>query len=154
MGANALVTVESYLGLLGLALATGILFARFSRPTAKIIFSKNAVIAPYRNITAFMFRVINSRKNQLIEVGARVIMGRFEIMDGKMTRKFYELPLERQKVVFFPLSWTVVHPIDEKSPLYGWNENMLKESGAEFLILLTGIDETFSEQVHSRSSYS
>jgi len=145
--------VESFIGLLALALATGILFARFSRPTAKIIFSKNAVIAPYKNISAFMFRITNARKNQLIEVEAKLNFSRFEMVDGHMLRRFYQLPLERQKVVFFPLSWTVVHPIDEKSPLFGWSDRMLKEAGAEFLILLTGIDETFSQQVHARSSY-
>jgi inward rectifier potassium channel len=151
--ANIMVTVESFFGLLWLALATGILFARFSRPTAKIIFSKNAVIAPYKNISAFMFRITNARKNQLIEVEAKINFSRFEMIDGHMLRRFYQLQLERQKVVFFPLSWTVVHPIDEKSPLYGWSDRMLKEAGAEFLILLTGIDETFSQQVHARSSY-
>jgi inward rectifier potassium channel len=154
VAANAVVTVESFVGLLWLALATGILFARFSRPTAKIIFSRNAVVAPYRNITAFMFRITNARKNQLIELEAKLNFSRFEMVDGHMLRRFYQLPLERQKVVFFPLSWTVVHPIDEKSPLWGWNERMLQEAGAEFLILLTGIDETFSQQVHARSSYS
>jgi inward rectifier potassium channel len=152
--ANIMVTVESFFGLLWLALATGLLFARFSRPTAKIIFSKNAVIAPYKDITAFMFRITNARKNQLIEVEAKLNFSRFEMVDGHMLRRFYQLALERQKVVFFPLSWTVVHPIDEKSPLYGWSDRMLKEAGAEFLILLTGIDETFSQQVHARSSYS
>jgi len=153
VAANLVVTVESFVGLLWLALATGILFARFSRPTAKIIFSRNAVVAPYKNISAFMFRITNARKNQLIELEAKLNFSRFEVVDGHMVRRFYQLSLERQKVVFFPLSWTVVHPIDEKSPLYGWNEHMLKEAGAEFLILLTGIDETFSQQVHARSSY-
>ena len=153
VAANIIVTVESFFGLLWLALATGILFARFSRPTAKIIFSRNAVIAPYKNISAFMFRITNARKNQLIEVEAKLNFSRFEMVEGHMLRRFYQLPLERQKVVFFPLSWTVVHPIDEKSPLYGWSERMMKEAGAEFLILLTGIDETFSQQVHARSSY-
>jgi inward rectifier potassium channel len=153
VAANVIVTIESFFGLLWLALATGILFARFSRPTAKIIFSKKAVIAPYKEISAFMFRITNARKNQLIELEAKLNFSRFEMVDGHMLRRFYQLPLERQKVVFFPLSWTVVHPIDEKSPLYGWSDRMLKEAGAEFLILLTGIDETFSQQVHSRSSY-
>jgi len=153
MAANVIVAIESFIGLGALALATGLLFARFSRPTAKIIFSKKAVFAPYKDISAFMFRITNARKNQLIELEAKLNFSRFEMVDGHMLRRFYQLPLERQKVVFFPLSWTVVHPIDEKSPLYGWSDRMLKEAGAEFLILLTGIDETFSQQVHSRSSY-
>jgi inward rectifier potassium channel len=151
--ANILVTLESLVGLLGLALATGILFARFSRPSAKIIYSTNAVVAPYRGITAFEFRIANERSNQLIEVNVTVTLSRFETEDGKRTRRFHLLSLERKSVVFFPLNWTIVHPIDESSPLYGVTEQGLNESDAEFLVLLTAVDETFSQTVYSRSSY-
>ncbi len=151
--ANSVVAVESLLGLLGFALATGIIFARFARPTTKIMYSRNALIAPYRDITAFEFRVINARSNQIIELGAQVIFARFEQAQGEKLRRYYPLPLEREKVAFFPLSWTVVHPIDRNSPLYGLTQADLISADAEFLILLTGIDETFSETVHSRSSY-
>jgi inward rectifier potassium channel len=140
-------------GLLGFALATGLLFARFSRPTAKIIFSERAVVAPYRGITAFEFRIANARRNQLIEVEAKVLFARFEDSDGNSIRRFYTLALERNKVVFFPLSWTIVHPIDEASPLFGLTAADLTATNAEFLVLLTGIDETFSQTVHARSSY-
>ena len=153
LAANAVVAVESLFGLLGFALATGLLFARFSRPTAKILFSDSAVIAPYNGITAFQFRIINARNNQMIEVGTRLLLAKFENVDGNRIRKYYPLPLEREKVVFFPLAWTVVHPIDQKSPLYGMTREDLIDSDAEFLILLTGIDETFSQTVHARSSY-
>jgi len=153
MAANVIVTVESLLGLLGLALATGLLFARFSRPTAKILFSDSAIVAPYNGITAFEFRITNARSNQIIELGARVLLSRFEMVDGIRIRKYYQLKLEREKVVFFPLSWTIVHPIDESSPMYGSTQQELVASNAEFLILLTGIDETFSQTVHARSSY-
>jgi inward rectifier potassium channel len=153
LAANVIVTIESLFGLLGFALATGLLFARFSRPTAKIIFSKHAVIAPYRGLTAFEFRITNARSNQIIEVEAKVLFSRFELIEGRSVRRFYPLPLEREKVAFLPLSWTIVHPIDEESPLRGLTESNLRESNAEFLILLTGIDETFSQTVHTRSSY-
>lgn len=153
LAANLLVTLESLVGLLGFALATGILFARFSRPTAQILFSKEAVIAPYRGATAFEFRIANQRKNQIIELEAKVLFSRLEPQQSERTRRFHELGLERKKVVFFPLSWTIVHPIDEKSPLYGLTEEDLKSTDAEFLVLLTGIDETFSQTVHARSSY-
>lgn len=153
LAANTIVAVESLFGLLGFALATGLLFARFSRPTAKIVFSDTAIIAPYNGITAFQFRIINARNNQLIEVGARLLFSKFETVDGKRIRKYYQLPLEREKVVFFPLAWTIVHPIDEKSPMYGLTLEDLIGTDSEFLILLTGTDETFAQTVHARSSY-
>jgi inward rectifier potassium channel len=153
LGANVLVSVEALFGLLGFALATGLLFARFSRPTAKVLFSNNALIAPYQGMTSFQFRIINARNNQIIELGARVLFSRFEDSGGNRVRKYHQLALEREKVVFFPLAWTIVHPIDESSPLYGLTQQDLLASDAEFLILLTGIDETFSQTVHARSSY-
>jgi inward rectifier potassium channel len=153
LAANLIVTFESFAGLLALALATGMIFARFSRPTAKILFSDSAVIAPYRGITAFEFRIANARKNQLIELEAKVLFSRIEDSQGKTARQFHELALERPKVAFFPLSWTIVHPIDEQSPLHGVTEEDLHRGNSEFLVLLTGIDETFSQTVHARSSY-
>ena len=153
LGANVLVSVEALFGLLGFALATGLLFARFSRPTAKILFSDWALIAPYQGITAFQFRIINARNNQLIELGARVLFSRFEGSGGDRVRKYYVLRLERERVVFFPLAWTIVHPIDKDSPMYGLSREEILSSDGEFLILLTGIDETFSQTVHARSSY-
>jgi inward rectifier potassium channel len=151
--ANVLVTIDSIVGLLGIALITGILFARFSRPSARVLFSNNAVIAPYRGITAFEFRIANGRSNQLIQLNVTVTLSRFEMKDGKRIRKFHLLSLERTSVVFFPLNWTIVHPIDDSSPLHGVSEQALHESEAEFMVLLTAIDETFSQTVHARSSY-
>lgn len=151
--ANILVTMESLFGLLSFALATGLLFARFSRPVADILYSKRALVAPYGDGTAFQFRVMNARDNELVEVQAMTVLSRFELCNGIRQRKYYQLVLERTKVAFFPLNWTVVHPIDEASPLFGWNDERLREAEAEFLILLTAIDETFAQTVHSRSSY-
>ena len=125
---------SSVIGLLFVALLTGLVFARFARPTAAVMFSDVAVVAPYQGHTGFMFRVANARSNQLMELEAKVLYSR---LDG-MARRYDQLKLERTKVVFFPLSWTIVHPIDESSPLYGVTEQQLRESDAEFLILLTG----------------
>lgn len=154
LAANIVVTAEALVGLLSLALATGLLFARFSRPQAKILYSKTAVIAPYRGITAFEFRVVNGTDSELIELRAKVVLSRFEEAgDGSRQRKYYALDLERDTVAFFPLSWTVVHPIEQSSPLYGWNADRLVKSEAEFLVLITGVDETFAQMLHSRSSF-
>lgn len=152
LAANLLVTLESLFGLLGFALATGILFARFSQPTARILFSDKAIIAPYRDTMAFELRVANIRRNEMIQVEALVTLSRFKL-DGSGNREFIPLKLEREKVTFFPLSWTIVHPIDEKSPLYGMTPEDLQICDIEFLVLLSGIDETFSQTVHARSSY-
>jgi inward rectifier potassium channel len=151
--ANALVTLEALVGLLGFAIVTGLLFARFSRPTAKLLFSRHALIAPYQNITALEFRVANARSNELIEVSAKVLLSRFEEVHGVRTRRYYTLPLERPGVTFLPLTWTVVHPIDETSPLFRETPQSLRESQSEFLVLLSAFDETFSATVQTRTSF-
>ena len=152
--ANVLVTIESLIGLLGFSIVAGIVFARFARPTAQIMFSERALIAPYRDKTAFMFRIVNQRSNQIVELEAKVLLARRR-RDGASAaeREFIPLKLERDRVAFFPLAWTIVHPIDEFSPLRGVTAQSLRECGAEFLILLNGFDETFSQTVHTRSSY-
>lgn len=152
LGANLVMTLESVTGLLSVALVTGLVFARFSHPMADIVFSRLAIVAPYRGITAFEFRIANHRRNQIVDLEARVILaGRDPERPDK--RIFTQLPLERSKVSFFPLSWTIVHPIDEKSPLAGLRRADLEAMDAEFLVLLSGFDETFSQMVHKRSSY-
>ncbi|MDB4948645.1 MAG: channel, inward rectifier [Gemmatimonadetes bacterium] len=152
MAANLVVTVEALVGLLVFALATGVVFSRFSRPVARIIFSRDAVVAPYRGVTAFQFRMVNGRSNQIIEMRAKLTMNRLR-PDGSGAREFHELALERDHVPLLPMSWTLVHPIDPTSPLYGVTDEGLRQSDAEFFILLTGIDETFAQAVHARSSY-
>lgn len=153
LAANVLVTLEALINIVGVALATGLVFARFSRPMAKIIYSRRALMAPYRNGTALEFRIANQRSSQIIEIEAKVILSKIEDIGGVTSRKFYELRLERSRVTFFALSWTIVHPIDQSSPLFGLSESDLLEADAEILILLTGTDETSSQIVHSRSSY-
>jgi inward rectifier potassium channel len=154
IGTNVLVALESVVSLLGLAVVTGLVFARFSRPVADILFSQSAVMSWIGNNRAFEFRIINRQNNQIIDLHVRLLVSRFEPnASGIMVRRYYPLSLERESVVFFPLSWTIVHIIDKDSPLYGVTEDQLCASGAEFLILLTGMDETFSQVVNARSSY-
>lgn len=149
LAAHALVTLEALFGLMGLALVTGILFARFSRPDARILFSRQAVVAPFKGGTALMFRIANERTNQLLEVSAIVTLNRQE--GGR--RRFYELALERKRITFFPLHWVIVHPIDEASPLARVTEEEFLRSDAEILIALSAVEEDFGQPVHTRSSY-
>ena len=153
--ANAIVTVEALVGLMYQALATGLLFARFARPTASIVFSRHAVIAPYAGIPSLQFRIANRRRrNEIIELEAQVLYTAFETdARGAQVRRYRLLPLERNKVTFFPLSWTIVHPVDETSPLAGKSPEDLEREEAEILVLLTGVDETFEQTVHARTSY-
>ncbi len=149
--ANAVAALESLLGLLSFALATGLLYGRFSRPQACLRFSALAVMAPYGQITGFMFRLVNMRSNQLIEVEATVSLS-FED-PGSGRRRFTVLPLERSKIHLFPSSWTVVHPIDEGSPLRGMTDRDLRRAKAEFIVLIKAFDDTFSQTIYARTSY-
>jgi inward rectifier potassium channel len=149
--ANILVVLEAVFGVLLVALGAGISFARFARPRARILFSERAVIGPYGGGKAFMFRIANARRSELLDVQARVLLAMRE-SEGE-GRVFWPLTLERESVLFFPLSWTVVHPIDETSPLWGKGAEDLAVEQAEFLVLLSGTDETFAQVVHDRCSY-
>ena len=151
MIANTVASVESMLGLLAFALATGLLYGRFSKPSGKIKYSSYAVLAPYQNINAFMFRVVNPQSNQLLEVEVNVSFSLKR--DNSDSRDFYTLELERNKVVFFPSMWTVVHPISETSPLYKLSEAEMLEKDAEFIVIMKAFDESFSQTVYSRTSY-
>jgi inward rectifier potassium channel len=153
LAANVLVTVEALFGLMGLALATGLLFARFSRPNTRIAFSEKAVVAPFRDGTALMFRIVNERSNQLTDVQATVTFSRLEGEGTERARRFHELALDRRRVLFMPLHWVVVHPIDEASPLRGMTREAFQRCDSEVMILLTAMDETFFQTVHVRSSY-
>ena len=151
MEASTIAAIESTLGLLSFALATGLLYGRFSKPVAKIKYSHHAVIAPYRDINGFMFRVVNPRDNQLIEIEVSVTCSMLK--PNSEIRDFYFLDLERNKVNFLPMTWTIVHPITPASPLHNRTEKDLLEKSAEFIVLMKAFDETFSQTVYSRSSY-
>jgi inward rectifier potassium channel len=153
LAANAVAAVEALFGLMTFALATGLLFGRFSRPAARLAFSEHMILAPYCDGTSLQFRVANRRSNNLMELEARMLLMTVEAMEGELRRKYQELPLERKNVLFLPLTWTVVHPVDDASPLYGKTPDDLKRSQAEFLILIKGFDDTFYQTLHTRHSY-
>jgi inward rectifier potassium channel len=153
LAANAIAAVEALFGLMTFALATGLLFGRFSRPAARLGFSEHMIVAPYSDGTSLQFRVANRRSNNLMELEARMLLMTVEAMEGELRRKYQELPLERQNVLFLPLTWTIVHPVDDASPLYGKTPDDLKRTQAEFLILIKGFDDTFYQTLHTRHSY-
>ncbi|MGY2892089.1 ion channel [Deinococcus sp. UYEF24] len=163
MAADWVVTAEAFVGLLGVALATGILFARFSRPSHRVLFSESAVIAPYQGGQALMFRVMNGHRTQLIDLSAEVTFSHFEevMVEGlpgtdpeqRRVRRFYPLSLERSRVTFFPTSWTVVHPIVPGSPLWEQSGDLLEADDAELLVVLRATDDASQQSIHARSSY-
>ncbi len=151
---SSIAAIESLVGLLGFALATGLLYGRFSRPVARLIFSKNAIIAPFKGATAFQFRLANKMRNsQITNMNCRVTLSKLENENGVLIRRFRILELEIKNIIFFPMTWTINHPIDENSPLYNMTEKEMKDADLEFLISLDGFDDTFSQTVNSRFSY-
>jgi len=152
---NLIASIDALVGLLGFALATGLLYGRFSKPKAKILFSKNAIISNFKNGNkALMFRIINTRSNILMELEATVMFMRLvKNTDGQSQRKYFDLKLQTRKINFFPMNWTIVHEIDDESPLKGSSVKELQDHFGEILILIKGFDDTFSQVVHSRFSY-
>lgn len=151
--ANLVAASESLLGVLAFAIATGLMFGRFSRPSARFGFSETALIAPYMGGTSLQFRVANRRSNNIINVEARVLVMTVEVCDGVPQRRFAPLELERPEILFFALTWTVVHPINEKSPFWGKSAKDLEAQQTEVIILMRGFDDTFGQTVHARYSY-
>lgn len=152
--ANALVTLESIFGLTGMAVVTGLSFARFSRPTARILFSKVAVIASHNNQPTLMFRAANKRTNQILEARMHCYLFRDEVtLEGKAMRRIYDLDLVRNQTPNFMLTWTVMHHIDARSPLHGMNPEDMVRANVTLTIVLSGIDETVSQMVHAHYVY-
>ena len=150
---NIIAALEAITGLMSLALATGLLFGRFSKPSANIGFSSKAIIAPYQDKTSLQFRIVNRRKINLLEMEANVLLMTVDKSGATPVRKYFQLPLERHSGYFFPLPWTIVHPIDKTSPLHNKKPEDLAKVHAEILILIKGFDETFGQAVHARYSY-
>ncbi|HZT30656.1 MAG TPA: ion channel [Bryobacteraceae bacterium] len=151
--ANSIAAFEAMLGLMGFAVATGLLVARISRVSARLGFSESAIIAPYGGGSSLQFRLVNRGLSNLMELQARVLLMTVEEADGRLQRKYTGLKLERETVLFLPLTWTVVHPIDRDSPLYGKTAADLERLQAEFLILIRAVNDTFSQSVYARYSY-
>jgi inward rectifier potassium channel len=148
--AKTIFALEAFTGLLGFAVGAGFIFARLSNPAINIIFSESAVIAPFNGGTAFMFRIVNGRSNELVDLSATVTLAMIE-KNGK--RSFHQLPLERESVLVFPLSWTVVHPIKKGSELFGMTADDLEKAHAEFIITIIATDQDLSKKVYVRHSY-
>jgi inward rectifier potassium channel len=152
--ANFVATLEAFTGLMTFALATGTLYGRFSRPVSKIKYSKNIIVAPYRDITGLQFMVANEMSSTLMEMEARVNIAWYENDDNaNPVRRFAQVNLEIDKIALFPTSWILNHPIDEESVLYGRTFDDMKKMDLEVYVLLKGFDDVFSQTIYSRQSY-
>lgn len=149
--ASFLAGIEALFSLVGFALVTGLVYGRFSKPKSFLKFSENVLVSPYKDkLNALMFRVVNKGSNNLMDLEAKVILS---YTDEQKNRKYFSLNLEISNIIFFPLSWTIVHPIDEKSVFYGKNEDDIHKMDFEIMILIKGFDETYGQPVHQRTSY-
>jgi inward rectifier potassium channel len=153
-GANLVAALESMSGLLSFAIATGLMYGRFSRPLAFLVFSEKALISPYKGGAALMFRFAPYKDNHtLTDVQIRVNIGLKVVMDGNPEYRYYDLDLERTRVESLPMNWTVVHPIDAKSPLLGFSWEDMQGADVELYVLIRGFDDIYSNLVQSRTSY-
>ena len=153
-GANFVASIEAACGFLSFAIATGLLYGRFSKPQAYLIFSEHALISPYHGKTGLMFRFASYKDNHVLtDVEVKVTTGLKEPVDGQMIYKFYSLTLERTRVESLPMNFTVVHPIDEASPFYGFDFEDMKTADVEIYVLIRGFDDVYSNIVLQRTSY-
>jgi len=153
--ADSLVTLESFVGLLNIAITTGLVFASVSKPTARVLFSQVAIVTQFNGAPTLMFRAANKRGNQVLEAQVMVNMARQVVSpEGHTMRAFYDLPVLRSRSPLFMLSWTIMHRLDEMSPLSGATAETLRAEGAEIIVVISGVDETFAQRVHARHSYS
>ena len=152
--ANIVVVAEAFFGILNLAVVTGVVFSRFSRPYSRVLFSQVAVITTFDGTPTLMFRAANQRGNQILDAAISVNFAfQQTTREGMVMRRFQELTLVRPRSPLFALSWTVMHSIDENSPLYGQTPESLSEQQAELICLLSGTDETLAEQIFARHAY-
>ena len=152
--ADVLVAVQSLVGLMGFAVITGLMFAKFARPTARVLFSDRAVVRPRDGVSTLQFRIANQRGNKIVDAQMMVVMA-FDhtTAEGEGMRAFVPLPMVRERSPMFALSWTCMHTIDEASPLHGRGAEWLEATSAELIVTLTGIDDTFNQPVHAQWSY-
>ncbi len=152
--ANIIVTIEAMVGLVGIAVMTGLAFARFSRPTARVMFSRVAVITPHEGVPTLIFRTANQRRNQILEAQMRVYLMRDEVSaEEQFIRRIYDLQLLRNQSPSFTLTWVAMHAIDESSPLYGMTAESLIQTNTTIVVSLSGIDQTVAQVVHARHDY-
>ena len=151
---DIVVLFEAFIGILYLGTVTAVLFARFSRPSARVVFSKVAVVAPFDGIPTLQFRAANQRGNQVLDASVRVTVARqTKSIEGIVMRRFDELKLMRERTSLFALSWTIMHRIDEGSPLYSADSTMLYDDQTELIVLLSGTDETLADVIYARHAY-
>ncbi len=150
---NAVSSFQALIGLLSFAVATGLMYGRFSRPKSYIRFAENAIIAPYREMTGLMLRLAPFKNTALSDAEVKVTLAVLSEEGGVLSRQFYTLRLEIPVVSSLTLSWTVVHPINEESPLYGFTEDDFANTKGEIMIYLKAFDDMFSNTVISRTSY-
>jgi inward rectifier potassium channel len=151
---NILVTLEAVTGFSFYALMTGLVFSKFSRPTALVTFSDRAVINNDMGDRHFSLRMINDRGNRIVDAQATMVMMRDDVLpDGSVMRRYYDMPLVRSKVPVMQLSWSLLHRIDEASPLWGETHETLEAKNAEIIVSMTGMDESLSSTIHTRFSY-
>jgi inward rectifier potassium channel len=152
--ANVIVTIEAIMSLWVMALVTGLAFARFSRPSARVIFSRHVLITPHNGVPTLMLRTANQRRNQILEAEAQVFLTRDErTLEGNSLRRFYLLDLSRSRTPSFALSWNIMHSIDENSPLYGFTHEDLVQSQSQLIVSVRGIDETVNYNINARHIY-
>jgi inward rectifier potassium channel len=151
--ASSIASIEAFMGLLSFAIATGLFYGRFSRPQAFIRFSEIAVIAPYKGITALMFRLVPYKNNNLLDAEVKLTLATKADENGKLVNKFYGLDLEISKVNALTTAWTVVHPINENSPLFGMKPEDLPTIQPEIMAFVKAFDDTYSNTVTARTSY-
>ena len=150
---SVLASVEALFGLLSFAIATGLFYGRFSQPRAHILFSENALIAPYKEGQALMIRLTPFKNTQLTDAEAKITVGIQLEENNTVTNKFYFLELEMNTINSLNLSWTLVHPITESSPFFGFTENDSKTTSGEIMVFLKAFDDMFSNTVVKRTSY-
>lgn len=153
LGANILASLEAMVGVMAFAVATGLLYGRISRPSARFGFSRSLLVTPYGEGTSLQFRLVNRRQNSLTDVEAHMLLMTVRGENGRMNRQYEVLKLERMQVMFLALTWTVVHVIDRDSPLWGKTAEDLAELQAEVMVLIKAYDDTFSQTVAARHSY-
>jgi inward rectifier potassium channel len=152
--ANVMMSVEALTGLLGLAMVTGLVFAKFSRPTARVRFSRVAVISKRDGVPSLMFRMANVRGNRIVDATVHVVLARQEkTLEGEEVRRFFDLALQRYRNSIFSYSWTAIHPITDGSPMHRQTAQSLERASAEVIVSMTGLDESFAQTVHARYSY-
>lgn len=150
---NVIASLEALMGVMSLALVTSLLYSRFSRARARMVFSKHMIVAPYQDGTAMMFRIANAGKDQLIECEAQLMVSFIANENGKDVRKFLQLKLERDKIASMALSWTIVHPLDDDSPMQSYTPQDLADADAEFIFMFKAFDDTYAQSIHCRFSY-